>query len=85
MSEDELKARYPRMSEKTRRIFLRLAAIRKDIVALKSLIGRLEPGPLDPLLAKLGYRPIDRDRARFKKDELVRIIRDRLAMRRARN
>lgn len=85
MTDDELKARFPRLSEKGRSAFLRLVEIRKEKVALKALIARIESNSLDPLLAKLGYRPIDRDRARFKKDELVRIVRDRLAMRRARN
>ena len=85
MTDDELKARYPRMSEKTRRSYLRLVEIRRDIIALESLIAKFDSSSVDRLLAKLGYDQANQCRARAKKKELVRIIRDRLGMRRAKN
>lgn len=85
MTDDDLKIRFPGMSEKTRRSYLRVVEIRKDIVALKSLMAKIESNSFDRLLAKLGYNQVDQHRARRKKDELVRIIRDRLRMQRAKN
>lgn len=75
MTDEELKARYPRMSAKTRQSYLKIVETHKEILVLQMLIDALT---MDRLLGKPGFKHADRSRARWKKEKLIEIIRDRL-------